>query len=210
MTHFSKNLNILWQSGNGMSLKAVTGEEAEKYFESIANLRINLYQDFPYLYKGNLEGERSYLHTYFTSQNSHVLLVFDHEKLVGFSNSIPLSEESDWLVKPFEKKGLDPKDFYYMSEVTLRPPYRGKGFLRKFFEYHEMQARLRGFSKIIFMSLKREPSHPLWPKYYRHLDPIWEHYGFQLIPDFDVVFLWNQIDTNKEETNRLNLWVKSV
>jgi len=85
---------IIWQSKDGISLQAFTGEEAKKYTKQIANIRITMFKEFPYLYEGSLEGEEEYLNIYFSSTNSIVLLVLDGDKVVGFSNSIPLKYAS--------------------------------------------------------------------------------------------------------------------
>jgi hypothetical protein len=200
--------HILWQSGSGVSLKAFSGEGARPYLNQIAALRMDLYKAFPYLYDGSLENEKKYLDTFFNSKNSKILLVFDHDKVVGFSNSLPLIEESDWLVKPFERASLNPGEYLYMSDFILKAPYRGKGLLRRFFEAHEKNAKINDCSKLALMTVKREPSHPQSPEGYQPLDDIWRHFRMDVVPDCEIVFLWNQVDTKKEETNRLQVWSK--
>ncbi len=201
---------ILWQSGSGVSLKAFSGEGARPYLNQIAALRIDHYREFPYLYDGSFENEKRYLDPYFNSKNSKILLVFDLDKVVGFSNSLPLAEESDWLVKPFERADLKPSDYLYMSDFILKAPYRGKGLLRRFFEAHEKNAHINGCSKLAMMTVKREPSHPQRPEGYQPLDDMWRHFGMDVVPECEIVFLWNQVDTKKEEHNRLQVWSKTL
>ena len=77
-----------------LQLKSFTGEESSAYFSQISDIRINTFKEFPYFYEGNIETEKGYLGVYFKSQKSLTLLVFDGDKVVGCSSSVPLNESS--------------------------------------------------------------------------------------------------------------------
>ena len=49
---------IKYNNHKPYNIKALTGIEAREYFNEIANLRINIFCEFPYLYKGTLEYEQ--------------------------------------------------------------------------------------------------------------------------------------------------------
>ncbi len=195
---------------NTISIRTFSGQEARKYFNDIAHIRLSLFSEYPYLYKGTIEDERGYLETYFRSPDAVILLVFDNEKVVGFSNSIPLTQESEEMKAPFLKKGLNLEDYLYVGEVMLYPDYQHKGIVRKFFEFHEHKARAQGYSKIIFMTVERPENHILKPVNYKSLDAIWRHFGYEIVPGLIIDFEWNQIDTNKPTQNSLAIWRKDV
>lgn len=195
---------------DNVEIKALKGAEARKYVDDIADMRISMFKEYPYLYDGSIEYEREYLETYFKSENSIILLVFDKDKVVGFSNVIPFVEETAELKKPFEGNKLDVKDYLYIGEVMLKDRYRGKGLLRKFFEHHENYAKEHGYPYLTFITSKRPDNHPMKPSDYRELGPIWEHFGYSLDDRLVAEFKWKQIDTGKEEENSLSFWVKEV
>ncbi|MBX9977542.1 MAG: GNAT family N-acetyltransferase, partial [Alphaproteobacteria bacterium] len=154
--------------------------------------------------------EKDYFETYFKSKNSVILLVFDGDKVVGFSNSIPLIDETQEIQKPFHDKDMNPQHYLYIGEVMIQPPYRGKGLLRQFFNYHERRAKKEGYSRLVFMTVDRPKTHPLRPTDYRPLEPIWAHFGYSVLDRACVNLKWKQIDTHNDEKNKLSLWIKTV
>jgi GNAT superfamily N-acetyltransferase len=206
---YEQELGKIWEYEE-MRIEAFSGNDARKYFMDIANLRIDTFKDFPYLYEGSLEVEKEYLESYFASKTSVVILVFDGNKIVGFSNSIPLEEEMDEITMPFKEKNIDLRKYLYVGEVIIRKTYRGKGILRKFFEHHEKVASQNGREKLTFMTVERAPNHPERPKNYRTLEPIWQHFGCYKLNNIKVVIPWDRIDTKKEEPNYLEIWEKEV
>lgn len=128
-----------------LEIRVFSGLEAQQYFDDIANMRITLFKEFPYLYQGSIAYEEEYLETYFKSPNATILLVFDNNKVVGFSNSIPLAEESDAMKAPFIAKGLDLNNYLYIGEVMLYSEYRGQGILRSYLVKHVKKSTSQPF-----------------------------------------------------------------
>lgn len=201
---------VLWQSANGLSLRALSGAEAKAYLEPIAKMRMRFFREFPYLYEGSLDYEKNYLETYFGSPNSAVLLVFKENTIVGFSNIIPLNEELEEIQAAFKENDLPVEDYLYIGEVILDPICRNQGLSRRFFDFHESYAQERGYSKLVFMTVKRPTNHPQRPKNYRPLEPIWRHFGYELLPGVAVKIPWKQVDTQEEEPNTLDVWFKEL
>jgi hypothetical protein len=42
-------------------IKTVSGKDFEPYLLRLANLRIKIFREYPYLYDGNIEDEKQYL-----------------------------------------------------------------------------------------------------------------------------------------------------
>jgi GNAT superfamily N-acetyltransferase len=201
---------LIYQLEPGVTIKAFSGKAAKQYFPQIADIRINLFREYPYLYDGSYEYEREYLDTYFESPKSKILLVLEGDKVVGFSNSIPLSEELEEIQAPFIQQGEDLGAYLYIGEVMLYPKYRGKGLLRKFLDYHHARAKQLGYSQLTFMTVNRDDNHPSRPQHYQPLEPLWEHFGYKREKDMQITLPWKQIDTHKEESNYLAIWVKQT
>lgn len=172
-------------------------------------MRIAIFKEFPYLYEGNIESEKEYLDVFFNSQKSLILLVFDGDKVVGCSSVVPLDEESDTIQKPFLDRNIDPKDYLYIGEAMIKKPYRNLGILGKFFvPAYNNHAKIHGFKHLVFITVNRAHSHPQRPSDYRNLEPIWQHFGYKLMPGMFVKASWLQSDTLKEEENELGVWIK--
>ena len=83
-----------------LTLKRLSGEELVRYIPELAQLRIQVFRDFPYLYDGDLAYEERYLQTYIQASDSVIVLALDDDKVVGASTGIPLKYETDEVKKP--------------------------------------------------------------------------------------------------------------
>ncbi len=202
--------------GTEMAQKAArvwtySGQEARDYFEDIARMRITMFREFPYLYNGSFEYEKEYLEAYFKSLNAKILLVFDtNNEIVGFSNSIPLAEELDEIKAPFKEHGLDLNHYLYIGEVMLKEEYRGKGFARQFFTYHENNARTNGYDYTVFMTVDRTEDDLDKPKDYVSPDAIWNHFGYTKDKNLSITMDWPSVDQSRDSKNTLSIWWKRV
>jgi GNAT superfamily N-acetyltransferase len=196
----TKNENILWQSEDGLVLKAFHGEEARSYAEQIVRLRMKIFAEFPYLYQSTVEDELKYLNSYFISKNCAILLVVKGEEIVAYSTAVPADDRAI-IKEAFAKNGQKSDDHYYIGELVVTEPYRGMGLLRKFIEYQEAFAKRCGYKKLAFINVKRPENHPLRPQNFRPHEPIWEHFGYHLVEGFELESTWQQSDTRKEEEN---------
>lgn len=126
---------------SNISYSEARGEEAKKYLNSLAELRMKVFKDFPYLYDGDFEYEKKYLNTYFSSAHSFVVLAKDSTKsnaIIGAATAILLSEEEDAFKKAFVAQKIDPGTVCYFGESVLLSEYRGLGIGKEF-----MLARIR-------------------------------------------------------------------
>ncbi|MCT4634959.1 MAG: GNAT family N-acetyltransferase [Rickettsiales bacterium] len=201
---------IIWQSKDGLSLQSFTGEKAKKYLKQIANIRITMFKEFPYLYKGSLEYEEEYLNVYFNSKNSIILLVLDGDKVVGFSNSIPLKEEMEEVKAPFIKNKIDISKYLYVGEMMIKEKYRNKGLSNIIAKYHEQCAKDRNYTNITFMTVIRPNDHPLKPENYRPLEPLWKALGCNPLKEIKIKFSWKQVDKDIPQENQLAVWSKKL
>lgn len=193
------------------TIKSFTGQEAERYIDQIAAIRLNMFKEYPYLYNGTVEIEKEYLQIYFKSSHANILLTFDSDdNVIGFSSSIPLSDEAEEIRAPFIEKQLNCDNYLYIGEGLIYPEYQGKNLVRQAAQIHEEIARSKGYKYLTFMAVDRPEDHPCKPDNYRSTDGLFKHFGYTKFDNMNVTLTWNQLDTNQEATNTLSLWHKEI
>ena len=194
-----------------LRIERLYGAAIAQQLPGIAQLRIQVFREFPYLYEGSEDYERKYLQTYIDSPDSLFVLVFDGERLVGASSGLPLSDEVDDLRRPFEQQGEPVERIFYCGESVLLPEYRGRGIGVRFFEEREAPARRLGrFEKICFCAVERPADHPRRPADYLPLDGFWQRRGYQKRSDLRTTFVWQDLDETAESPKPMVFWMKSL
>lgn len=194
-----------------LTLHHLSGEEARQYINELAEVRIKVFAEFPYIYEGSLDYEREYLETYFQAKHSFVLLVEDQGKIVGASTGIWAVEEEESFNKPFVEHGIEPKKVFYFGESILLPAYRGRGLGKVFMQEREKYARSLPFIEILaFAAVVREPDHPLKPEGYRPLDAFWMSQGFHKEHGLTMTYEWKDLDKEKADAKVMQFWLKHL
>src|SRR4029450_3685528 len=99
-----------------------------------AQLRIEVFRDWPYLYEGTLDYEARYLGRFLEAPDHVAICAFDGETLVGASTAAPLAAQPDDVPAPFRAVGIALDDIMYFGESVLRRAYRGRGLGHAFFD----------------------------------------------------------------------------
>lgn len=189
----------------------LSGSEARAFVHELAELRVKVFWDFPYLYEGTLEYEKKYLETYFQAKYSFIFLVEDEGKIVGATTGIWAQEEEESFRKPFDERGFNPENLFYFGESVLLPEYRGRGIGKKFFEEREAYARSLPFIKALsFCAVVRPADHELRPKDYQPLDPFWRSQGFEMVPGMTTDYGWPDRGDNITTSKKMQFWMKKI
>lgn len=175
----------------------------------LAELRIKVFHDFPYLYEGSLDYEKNYLNIYTQSSRSVVVAAFDGDMLVGAATAIPLSDEADYVQKPFLRAGIATNEIYYFGESVLLKEYRGRGLGHLFFDGREAAAKKYGFKTTSFCAVERSADHPMRPVDYSPLDEFWKKRGYEKRSDLKSEFSWTDIGDSKESIKLMTYWMKT-
>ncbi|BES72388.1 GNAT family N-acetyltransferase [Marinobacter nanhaiticus D15-8W] len=193
-----------------VSLEKLQGKDLLSHLDALADLRMNVFRDFPYLYDGSQAYERDYLRTYATSPDSICIIAQEDKAIVGASTAIPMADETDAFRQPFVDAGWDPDDIFYYGESVLLPDYRGKGIGVAFFDRREEHARQQGYRYAVFCAVVRPDDHPARPKDYESLDRFWHHRGYQPIAGLETHYAWTDIGGSKETEKPMQFWFKAL
>lgn len=187
------------------------GEGAKEFFTELANLRMTVFHDFPYLYDGDFDYEKNYLSTYFSCPESFLCLCWNDDKIVGATTAIPLQHEEKAFQKTFLDHGMNPSDVFYFGESILLGEYRGQGVGKQFFVEREQYARaLRPFKFLSFCAVVRPTDHPLRPKDYTPLDGFWNSRGFEKKEGFTTSYSWKDRGHTDETKKQMQFWLKKI
>lgn len=178
------------------------GREIEAHFQELAELRLRVFRDYPYLYEGTLDYEREYLSTYWNSPRSRVILLRDAGQAVGASTCLPLADEGPDFRKPFP----DPGGYFYLGESVLLPEYRGQRWGHLFFDEREDRAReLGGFQHTCFCAVERPPQPG-----HRSLEPFWSGRGYVHHPELRCTFSWKDVGETEETEKPMSFWIRAL
>lgn len=189
-----------------VQVQVVTGRDLLPWLDALAELRIRIFREFPYLYDGSLAYERQYLQGYARSPLSLIVLALDDDQVVGCSTGLPLVDADPAFRLPFTAAGHDPESVFYFGESVLEAAYRGRGLGHRFFDQREAHAARHGFALTTFCAVERPPDHPRRPESYRPLDAFWRRRGYRRDPDLCASFAWKDIDEISESDKTLTFW----
>ena len=191
-----------------IQIRRLTGASILPYIDALAELRITVFREFPYLYDGSIEYEQKYLKRYTLSDETVVVLALDGDKVVGASTGMPMKDEDAMVWDAFVRAGLDKNEYFYFGESVLLAAYRGHGLGVRFFEEREAHAYALGYEKTTFCAVDRPVDHPRRPADYVPLHRFWNKRGYTEHPELKAEFKWQDLDENQESAKSLTFWVK--
>jgi GNAT superfamily N-acetyltransferase len=187
------------------------GGEIASIFDDLANLRITVFRDYPYLYEGSVAYEKEYLKTYAQSERAFLFAVYDGTDLVGATTAIPLVDETAEIRRPFEQTSEDISHIFYFGESILLPAYRGLGLGHRFFDEREAHARSFGtFKTTCFCAVEREENHLARPINYRPNDNFWLKRGYRKQDSLRSIMDWPDIGESVSTPKVMVYWLKEL
>jgi len=192
-------------------VKTFTGADVTPHLDAVAELRIAVFRDWPYLYAGDREYEKNYLATYAQSPESLFVLAFDGDRVIGASTGIPLTDETAAFQQPFLDRGIDLGDVFYFGESVLLKEYRGHGLGHRFFDEREGYARRLGrFRLTAFCAVERTLDDPRKPEGFRPNDVFWNKRGYARQDDMFCQLEWQEIGHDMGSCHRLRFWLRPL
>ncbi len=194
-----------------LTFQRLSGPALHQYIDELAQLRMQVFRDFPYLYDGDLAYEARYLKTYIEAPDSVIVLAFDGDKVVGASTGVPLRHEMDEVKQPFLDAGLNLDEIFYCGESVLLSEYRGQGAGVAFFNHREAHAEsLEGMKYSCFCAVQRPDNHPARPADYQPLDQFWRNRGYKKRSELATHFSWKEVSESEESLKPMTFWMKPL
>lgn len=188
-----------------------TGNQATTFISNVAELRINIFREYPYLYDGSPAYEESYLHKFMATPDSTIAIIFDGESVVGALTGLPLKYEEESVIAPWKSRKESIEEIYYFSEALLYPTYRGRGLGKRLFETSEAYVESLNTYKIFSLAtVIRESDHPLKPQDYASLDGFWKSRGYSIVEGVICTISWKEVHEDIESDKPLQFWSKIV
>lgn len=193
-----------------LTFRTLTGADVDAALDDLAALRITVFRDWPYLYDGDPDYERSYMASYRDSRDAILVGAFDGDRIVGAATGTPMEDHADDFAAAFARTGHDLTQIFYCAESVLLPDYRGQGAGHAFFDAREAHARALGRRFSAFCGVVRPDDHPLRPDSYRPLDAFWRGRGYVPLDGVVARFRWKDIDQPGQTEKTLQFWMKRL
>jgi GNAT superfamily N-acetyltransferase len=194
--------------GKEIRVETATGTDIEPWLEAAAELRIQVFADFPYLYDGSMAYEMDYLGQLATAPGSTLVLARAGDKVVGCATAMAMTGADPEFQQPFRETGMPLDKIFYFGESVLDARYRGLGIGHRFFDHRETQASRYGAGITTFCAVQRASDHPLRPADYRPLDAFWQKRGYTRRDDLTTEFSWKDVDQPAETRKMMVFWLK--
>lgn len=191
-------------------IERLTGPHLREVIPQLADLRISIFRDFPYLYQGTHDYEAWYLGEFAKIEGAVVIAALEGDQLIGAATAAPLKGEHAAFQSAFRKSDYAIEDIFYFSESVLLPAYRGRGIGHMFFDHREDVARKGGFSSASFCAVIRSEDHPLKPVDYRSLEPFWTKRGYRKIEGLICPFSWQDVNEAEESSKLMQFWLRRL
>jgi GNAT superfamily N-acetyltransferase len=193
-----------------ITLKTFDRTESQQYIWELARLRMEIFQQYPYLYDGSMEEEAEYLASFVQANQSLLVLAFDRDTIVGASTAMPLKEQTTAVQQPWLEDEQDLTSIFYLGESVLQINYRNKGIGVQFFKFREQWAREHGYHLTTFCGVIRPDDHPLKPDGYTPLDEFWYNRGYQKKEGYICHMSWKDINEAEESPKPMQFWYKHI
>ena len=193
-----------------IEITVARGDEVLARMDALAELRVRVFREWPYLYDGDAAYEHDYLSTYAKCPDAIVVVASSAGRVIGASTAVPLKEEPESVRAPFEKAGLPVESYFYFGESVLLPEFRGRGIGGRFMEERLREAGRTGHHWATFCAVERDPADPRRPRDFADLHPFWTSRGFERRPDIATEFHWKEIGQTESTAKPMVFWVKSL
>ena len=193
-----------------IEITVARGDEVLARMDALAELRVRVFREWPYLYDGDAAYEHDYLSTYAKCPEAIVVVASTGGRVIGASTALPLKQEPESVRAPFERAGLPVEAYFYFGESVLLPEFRGRGIGGRFMEERVKEAERTGHRWATFCAVERDPGDPRRPRGFADLHPFWAGRGFERRPDLATEFNWKEIGESESTAKPMVFWVKSL
>lgn len=188
------------------NMQIIRGSEIEKHIDQLGRFRIEIFREYPYLYDGNIEYERTYLGRYSRNSESFLLILQDTHGIIGACTGIPLNGENHEFQNAFVGENRD--EIYYIGEVMLRADSRGKKLGSRLLSTALGLIDSKKFKKVSLCTVDRGLNHLQRPVSYCSPDYLWKKCGFEKSINLLAYLDWKDIGQEIETQKPMNIWFR--
>lgn len=197
-------------SSSAPTVRALSGDAMQPWLDAVAQLRMTVFRDWPYLYAGDTGYERDYLAAYARSPRSVFVLALDGDTVVGAATGLPLADDTAEFQAPFADQDIAVPRVFYFGESVLLPQWRGAGIGHRFFDLRESHARgLGDFDMTAFAAVDRAEHDPRRPVAHRDNAAFWHKRGYVRQPGMTMLLRWDEIDVG-DVAHPMTFWTRPL
>lgn len=188
----------------------LTGTAIEEGLNDLATLRLDIFQEYPYLYEGRREDELDYLRTYAEATDACAILAYDGHTVIGAATGMPLVHEDAKMLDAFAGTTLPLNEIYYVGELLFRPAYRNRGLGQNLLaQLKKHICALNNYRKLMCATVDRPDDHPLRPRDYIPITRFLARAGFVRLAGITTHFMWRETDGVKHD-HLMQFWIKDL
>jgi len=190
--------------------KLLAGAAIADGLEDMATLRLDIFQEYPYLYKGRREDELNYLVTYAKAPDACLILAFDGHAIIGAVTGMPLIHEDAQMRDAFAGTTVPLNEIYYVGELLFCPAYRNYGLGQRLLARLESHIRSLGnYRKLTCATVERPDDHPLRPRDFIPITRFLARTGFERLSGVSTHFAWQEADDVTRD-HPMQFWIKGL
>lgn len=189
-------------------IRALTGAQVLDAIDALADLRMAVFAEWPYLYDGDAAYEADYLREFVAAPDGVLVAAIAEERIVGAATASPMRAQKAAFREPFEARGIDTGGLFYFGESVLLPAWRGRGIGHAFFDHREAQARACGATAATFAAVERPDDHPDRPAGYVPLDGFWRKRGYAPVDGLVTGLAWKDHREPAETLKPMRYWLR--
>lgn len=192
-----------------LDIRVVSGDELAPLIPVLADLRIRVFADYPYLYSGTVDYEASYLGDFASAPDAVVVIAADAGRIVGCATGSALRGHHQEFSAPLAAAGYDLSSTFYFGESVLDPAWRGRGIGHAFFDAREAHAGSRGYARTCFCAVVRADDDPRKPIGYSTLDSFWRKRGYHRLEGVLATYNWPEAVDGPSIPHPMAYWVRA-
>ena len=196
------------------TFKLLTGEPLQELKFYMIAQRITEFKEYPYLYEANHTEEHEHAEWFLNLPDTAAAVVYFENMPVGYISGTSLVDfdaNFKGSIHQFKAAGLNPYEYFYISEAIIEKRYRNNKLLRPMHELLEKYAQERGYTSICFVT-EEHKFHPLKPTDYKPLDDVYKKAGYTKT-DVTIQFSYMTIQPNGVIAHQAHLftyWIKDI
>lgn len=192
------------------TVRVLSGDAILPWLDAVAQLRMAVFREWPYLYAGDAQYERDYLSRYARSAGSVFVLATAGESVVGAATGLPLRDEDPAFQAPFVDQDVAVARVFYFGESVLLPQWRRHGIGHRFFDLREAHARALGdFDMTAFAAVDRAEDDPRRPGDHHDNAVFWHKRGYVRQPGMTMLLRWDEVNVG-DVPHPMTFWTRPL